>query len=246
MKNRLLIGITVYNDGSKIRKVFDALEKFQIEDNIEYKVIVVDDASTDKTLEISKKYCKKNGWELIAHEKNCGVGKSLKEIIHYGIDNHYEYLTCIPGNNKVKPNTVKNFYFPVINEGYDYVKGSRYLKGGECDNLPSFRRIAIPIYSFLVTATMRTKVTDVTCLVNALKLNIFKKYNINIDQDWLDKYELEYYILYYVLKNNLKFKETPIKAFYPKTKKNYTKIKPFSGWWSMIRPWVLLKLRIKK
>ena len=79
-----------------------------------------------------------------------------------------------------------------------------------------------------------------------LKLNIFKDYNINIKQDWLNKYELEYYVLYYVLKKNLKFKEVPIKAAYPKVKKNYTKIKPFSGWWSMIRPWVLLKFGIRK
>lgn len=246
MKSRLLIGICVYNEGNKLKKVLDNLVKFEIEDNIEYGVIIANDGSTDKTSEICNEYCKKYKWTYIEHKENKGIGYTLKEMIHYGIDNHYDVFTALPGNNKVRVKDIKEFYLPVINENYDYVKGSRYMKGGNCDNLPTFRKIAIPIYSFLISSTMKTKITDITCLVNALKLNIFKKYNINIDQDWLDKYELEYYILYYILKKELKFKETPIQAKYPKSKSNYTKIKPFVGWWSMIRPWVLLKFGIKK
>ena len=94
---------------------------------------------------------------------------------------------------------------------------------------------------------MFRKISDVTCLVNALNLKIFNDKSFNIYQSWLDKYELEYYILYYVLKNKYRFKEAPISTKYPKNKKeSYSKIKPFSGWWSMIRPWILLKFRIKK
>jgi dolichol-phosphate mannosyltransferase len=56
---------------------------------------------------------------------------------------------------------------------------------------------------------------------------------------------MEYYIHYKVLSAGLKFAEVPITMTYPPEKKNYSKIKTGSGWWSMVRPWIFLLLRLK-
>ena len=241
---RLLVGVCVYNEEQKIEKVLKLLSEIQ---PIEaFDVIIGNDGSTDGSLQICKKYAKKYKWEIINHKKNNGIGSMIRDFIDYGIKNNYDVFTTIPGNGKILPNEIKLMYDPVLNNEYDYVKGSRYIEGGSCNNLPIFRKIMIPIFSFIVTIFMKKKVTDVTCLVNALRLDIFKDKRIDIHQSWLDKYELEYYVLYYVLKRKYRFKEVPLDIIYPKNKKNYTKIKPFSGWWSMIKPWVLLTLHIKK
>jgi dolichol-phosphate mannosyltransferase len=69
---------------------------------------------------------------------------------------------------------------------------------------------------------------------------------IDIDQVWLGRYEMEYYIHYKVLKLGYRLVEAPVSMVYPAERKNYSKIKPFVGWWSMIRPWIFLILKLRK
>ncbi len=241
---KLLIGVCVYNEEKKIEGVLKKLIKLREKDGFD--IVIGNDGSTDKTNVICDKYVKKYKIKQIKHKKNMGVGANIRDLINYARKNNYEVFTTISGNGKINPKDMKKMYDLVLSGKYDYVKGSRYVKGGGCDNLPLFRKIAIPLFSFFVSILMHKKITDAPCLVNALNLKIFDNKNIDINQKWLEKYELEYYILYNVLKYNYKFIEVPLHAKYPSNKKEkYTKIKPFSGWWSMIRPWILLKFKIK-
>jgi len=239
---KILVGVCVYNEETKIRKLLEEVK--EVRENEEFDVLVCEDGSTDNTNEVVKEFCDKNNWLSIFHRENMGIGATIRDMINYSRENGYDVLAILSGNGKVNPKELRTMYLPVVEEGYDYVKGSRYINGGSCSNLPKFRGIAIPVFSFIVSIFMRKKVTDVTCLVNASKVEIYD--DMNIDQEWLNKYELEYYILYYVLKKKMKIKEVPLNLRYPETKKDYSKIKPFSGWWSIIRPWIFLILKIKK
>jgi dolichol-phosphate mannosyltransferase len=87
--------------------------------------------------------------------------------------------------------------------------------------------------------------TDVTCGFRAYKLSLFDDSKIKIWQDWLDHYEFEYYLHYKVIELGYPIKEIPVSMIYPTDGRPYSKIKPFSGWWSMVRPLVLLGLRIR-
>ena len=69
---------------------------------------------------------------------------------------------------------------------------------------------------------------------------------IDINQIWLDKYELEPYLFYKAITLGHKVTEVPVTKIYPPKEEGYTKMKPFSGWWSILRPLVYLALRIKK
>ena len=144
------------------------------------------------------------------------------------------------------PSDIDNLLGPIYNDEADYVQGSRYLSGGESQNLPLFRNIAIKLFTIITNLLLGFKGTDITCGFRAYKTEIFKNKNIDISQDWLKQYEMEYYIHYKVLKEKFRVVEVPVSMIYPEEKRNYTKIKPFIGWWSMVRPWVFLILRIKK
>ena len=154
-------------------------------------------------------------------------------------------LIIISANGKTDIDSLPILYEPVMRGEYDYVKGSRYMKGGHQENMPLFRFAAIPIFSAFVSLLMLKRVTDVSFLVNASSLKIYDDPDIVLNQEWLDTYGLEYYILYYVMKK-YKMKEVPMTIKYPSDKLSYSKIKPFSGWWEMIRPWLLLRLGVKK
>ena len=88
--------------------------------------------------------------------------------------------------------------------------------------------------------------TDSTNGFRAMRLSIFNNPKINLNQSWLDCYELEPYILYKSLTLGFKVREAPVTKIYPPKKLGYTKMRPLSGWWSMLRPLVYLGLGIKK
>ncbi|MBN2294120.1 MAG: hypothetical protein JXM70_16960, partial [Pirellulales bacterium] len=60
-------------------------------------------------------------------------------------------------------------------------------------------------------------------------------------------YEYEYYVHWKAYMLGYKVTEVPVRKAYPHQKGvSYTKIKAFSGWWHMLRPFLFLALRIKK
>jgi dolichol-phosphate mannosyltransferase len=149
------------------------------------------------------------------------------------------------GNGKMAPEQINLLTEPLILGEADYVQGSRYLQGGQSDNLPLFRKIGIKLFTFFINLLMGTNGTDITCGFRAYKLNILDTPEINLNQEWLKKYEMEYYIHYKIIKLGYKVSEVPVSMTYPYESGNYSKIKPFIGWWSMIRPWVYLIFKIK-
>ena len=90
------------------------------------------------------------------------------------------------------------------------------------------------------------KITESTNGFLAMRVSCFRDPRIDIDQPWLDQYELEPYLFFKFIKLGFKVKEVPVTKIYPPKALGYTKMKPFSGWWSILRPIVLLGLGIKK
>ena len=134
----------------------------------------------------------------------------------------------------------------VIYDHFDFVQGSRYMPGGDKVEIPLFRWITTGIYSLLFKLIVRFPITDGTNGFRAFSLSIFKNKNLNIWQSWLNRYELEPYLYYKVIENDFKITEAPVTKFYPKGNSEFTKMEPFVSWWSILRPIILLKLKIKR
>jgi dolichol-phosphate mannosyltransferase len=79
------------------------------------------------------------------------------------------------------------------------------------------------------------------------KTKIFKDNRINIWQEWLDGYQLEYYIHYKALTLANKTKEDPVSKTYPYNHRGgYSHISPLRDWWTIVGPFIYLKLGIKR
>lgn len=241
-KNKILVAISAYNCEKQISKVLDSCLK------IPFKVLVTDDKSSDNTLNIIKKYISKHKGKflLIKHKENKGVGYVLREQINYAIKKKYDIIAVLAGNGKDDPLDVHKVIEPIIKKDYDYVQGSRFLKGGSYENLPFFRKILIKLYTFIVSLFFfGKKITDATNGFRAYQLKIFNDPRININQDWLDRYEFETYLQYKVYTLNYKITEVPVKKNYIKGLKKYSHIKPFIDWWRIFKPLLLLKFGFK-
>ena len=101
-------------------------------------------------------------------------------------------------------------------------------------NIPAWLTILVSLVSILAS-------------LRAYKLSLLRNPKINMDQEWLNRYELEYYLHIKFLRDlKVAMKEVPVKIKYSHLQQHrLSKIKPFSGWWSMARPFVFLFLKIK-
>jgi dolichol-phosphate mannosyltransferase len=182
------------------------------------------------------------------HELNRGVGAAIRT----GIDaakaqNHYDYLIIMASNGKMLPEEISTLVEPLHANKADYVQGSRFLVGNRSPGLTVFRRLSIPIFTCLMNLILSRRFTDVTCGFRAYRMSILFDPNINIYQSWLDQYEFEYYIHYWVCCLGYRVQEVPVTMKYTHLAAGRkSKIKPFVGWWSMFRPFLLLTLRIKR
>jgi len=233
---RSLAVLPTFNEAVRIRAT---LLKFT--PGLVDEVVVVNDGSTDDTGAIAASM----GATVITHKERMGVGEGIKDGIKLAIEKGYDIIVIMAGNGKDDPAEIPNLIKPIVTENYDYIQGSRFLPGGSYDNNPLFRRIAIRSFSLVWSVIMGIKITDITNGFRAYKTAIFANKEINIWQDWLGTYELEYYLHYNVIKHRYKVGEVPVSKNYP-SKTNYTKIKPFLDWWKIIKPLVYLTLGIKK
>ena len=232
----VLAVLPAFNEG---KKLLDTVLKFP--KGVVSEVLVVDDGSTDATVTEARKY----GVTVISHGRRRGVGAAIRTGIDYALKKNYDIIVVMAGNGKDDPVEIPRLVQPITEEGYDYVQGSRYLKGGKWGNMPFYRILATRLYPLVWRFVTRFPATDVTNGFRAYRLALFKDKRINIWQDWLDTYELEYYLHYKVLILGYKVKEVPVSKVYP-SRKRYTKISPIVGWWKILKPLFCLVLGIKR
>jgi dolichol-phosphate mannosyltransferase len=205
--------------------------------------VVVDDGSEDGTAEIARKF----PVTVIKHKTNKGVGAVIKTGLQRALDRKHDVFVIMAGNGKDKPEEIPRL-LAAIDEGYDYVQGSRFVSGGKSENLPLFRKIMVPASAMVYRLLTGFSGTDALNGFRAYRMSLLKDPQINVWQDWLDRYELEMYLHYKALTLGYKVKEVPVTKSYKHFQKNaaYSHIRPFVDWWSIIRPIVFLALGLRK
>jgi len=235
---KYLIGICAFNEGDKIRRV---VAKFS--DYSTYDVVIVDDGSSDGSLDQIKVTFPVT---VIRNETTRGAGFGVRQILEYGRKSGYTAVFFVSGNDKDLPDDIRKLQ-QAIEEGYDLVQGSRYLPGGRHGRMPFYRQLATRvIHPILFSLIAGKRITDSTNGFRAVRLSLLDDPKIDVAQAWLDAYELEPYLFYKAIKLGYRVTEVPVTKIYPPKAQGYTKMKPFSGWWSILRPLVYLGLGIKR
>ena len=227
--------IPVYNEQDRIGGV---LSRFT--PGLVVEVVVIDDGSTDATAEILAAH----GVTVIRHGERRGVGAGIRDGLLHLRARGFDAAVVMAGNGKDDPREIPLLTGPLLAGEADYVQGSRFLEGGSYRNLPPLRHAMILGYTLLWSAASSRRLTDVTNGFRAYRLRLLDDERIRIEQDWLETYELEYYLHYKALSLGYRFREVAVSKNYPSRRK-YTKIRPFMDWWSIIRPILLLRFRIK-
>lgn len=128
---KVVIVIPVYNEGENLKKLIPVLadELKQIQHDCH--VLVVDGNSPDGTNKLIQEFHTKYPFvHLLLEKKKAGIGAAYIYGFKYAMENmSADVLMEMDGDLQHDPKDIKRFIKEIEN-GYDYVIGSRYVKGG--------------------------------------------------------------------------------------------------------------------
>lgn len=235
---RVVCVAPAWNEGERIARVVRAVPGDFVETTV-----VVDDGSRDDTAD----HAENAGAKVIRSGVNRGVGAAIRSGIDYAIEHGYDIVVVVSGGGKTPPEQIPRLLEPILSGNAEFAQGSRYLDGGEYLRMPLRRKIGTRGYTFLFSLFCRCRVTDASSGFRAMSVSLFDDKRINLWQDWLDRYELEPYLLFKALRLGHKVVEVPVTIEYPKTDGiAYTKMRAITDWWKILRPVVFLALGLKK
>jgi glycosyltransferase involved in cell wall biosynthesis len=131
----------------------------------ELDVVVVDDASSDRTAGIAAAH----GAAVVRLPFNLGIGGAVQTGFKYALEHGYDVAVRLDGDGQHDPAQLPKLLGPLEAGEADIVVGSRFATGGDGHYRPPFaRRAGIRFFARLVSLLVRQRVTDTTSGFQAL------------------------------------------------------------------------------
>ena len=114
-------------------------------------IIVVDDASTDQTLDVAASYCGRLGERLVllSHKENQGVGAAIVTGYQHALARGIDVTAVMAGDAQMDPRDLGRVVAPVVRGEADYVKGNRLFRGESWQMIPHYRYLGNAVLSLL-------------------------------------------------------------------------------------------------
>jgi dolichol-phosphate mannosyltransferase len=217
--------IPVINEGQRIKNLLIRLATLNIPSIAD--IIIVDGGSTDDSLALEPLKMKGIRGLLIKIAPG-GLSAQLRCAYAFALDQGYEGIVTIDGNDKDDPEAISKF-IDALKQGIDFVQASRFIHGGIAENTPKLRAFAIHyIHAPMLSLFSGFHWTDTTQGFRAYSRKMLLDSKIGIFRNVFMTYELLAYLSYRAPRLNYRCVELPTVRRYPKGEIP-TKISSFKG-----------------
>lgn len=174
---KLWILLPAYNEENSIDGFFCAIRSKLETIGHDYKIIVCNDGSSDKTLEKLKYYSQKMPIAIISHKFNRGLGETARDLFEKAAElcDDTDVIVRMDCDNTHEPKYLESL-INKLDEGYDVVIASRFAKGGGQKGVTPYRAFI----SWCATLFMKIffpvpSLKEYTCGFRAYRASIIKR-----------------------------------------------------------------------
>lgn len=218
--------IPIINEGMRIQKELQRAKQNNISSYVD--IIICDGGSNDgstkgeilSNLEVNT---------LLIKDDIGKQGAQLRMGIYFAIQRGYKGVITIDGNNKDSIEDVPKF-IRKLNEGYDFIQGSRFIEGGQAINTPIIRHLSVRLlHAPIISLTAKHRFTDTTNAFRGYSMRYLADIRVNPLRECFLTYELLAYLSTRATQLDYKVCEIPVRREYPKKGKTPTKISFIKG-----------------
>lgn len=204
MNNKLSIIVPVFNEINTVEIVLRKLLSLKLYSNFKKEIIIIDDYSTDGTINIIKNYFRKyNFIKVIFKRKNKGKGHSQKIAKRLVTGN---YVIIQDADLEYDPNDINKLLKTAILKKKDFVIGFRNLKTRIFHPYFFLREAAVDFLTRLINILYKTKIKDSACCYRLFSSKLWKSINGNGDN-----FEYDFSIICQAIKNTKNIGQCKVK-----------------------------------
>ncbi len=225
-KNRYCLLIPILNESGRIELELERARRHAVHQLCD--ITICDGGSTDGCA--SEKSLKRFGVNTLLVKTGKGrQGAQLRMGFWWALQRGYDGVITVDGNNKDSVEDVARF-IEKLDSGFDFVQGSRFIKGGRAVNTPLSRYLAVRVlHAPVISLTARHCFTDTTNAFRGYSRRYLEDQRVQIFRDVFTTYELLAYLSVRASQLGLKVCEVPVTRSYPVGEKTPTKINGLKG-----------------
>ncbi len=224
--------IPVINEGERILRELNRGKNAGIAEWAD--IVICDGGSTDGSMK--EEVLRDLNVNTLLIKRSAGrQGAQLRMGMWWALNRGYKGIITIDGNDKDSIEDVPSFIRKLEN-GFDFVQGSRFIAGGREANTPLLRRISVKlIHAPVISLTAGERFTDTTNAFRGYSAEYLSDPRVQPFRDVFDSYELLAYLSVRASQLGMKTCEIPVGRFYPSTGKTPTKISAVQGSFELMK-----------
>ena len=192
---KIIVILPAYNAEKTLQKTVEEIP-FHIVDT----VILTDDYSQDKTVEIAKKI----GIDyVIEHQKNKGYGANQKTCYKKALELEADIIIMLHPDYQYTPKLIPAMCELITNQTFDVVLGSRILsKGALQGGMPLYKYISNRILTFIQNILLQQKLSEYHTGYRCFNAEVLRKINFEKNSvKNLDSFDQTHFFLVIFLQN---------------------------------------------
>ncbi len=137
----ILFGLPAYNESENIIPLLENINRAFHAFNLNGKIVVVNDGSSDNTLDLVQKFNSDFPLDIVDVQPNQGLANAMRTILTYAVDHlsDGDVLITMDSDNTHNPFLIGDM-IPKVYQGNHIVIASRYRYGSHVEGLSSFRK----------------------------------------------------------------------------------------------------------
>jgi len=173
---KIVVVLPAYNAGKTLERTFSEIP-FEIVDD----VVLVDDKSSDDTVEVGKKLGIKH---IISHPSNKGYGGNQKSCYNKALEIGADIVIMLHPDYQYTPKLIHSMSYVIANDLYPVVMGSRILgKGALKGGMPWYKYVANRLLTFFQNELMNQKLSEYHTGYRAFSREVLEAVNYNVNSD---------------------------------------------------------------